>query len=773
MNEPAGGALPSAVAGLAVALTATSLTGVLAGPRWWAFVVVTVAVVVVVGALLRPTGLPGSAVATGQFVALLGLVTAVFTRSGVLVVLPGPGAMRELHLVLGRAAQQVRVGVPPVPESTELLCLVVIAVGLVAVCVDAVAVSAAAPAAAGLVLLCVVTVPASLADQLLPWWSFLLGALGFALLLTMDAQRRHLVWSEPAGPSGNFSAAVVLGAGAAVVALLAGSALTAVGTEGRLARSGTAGGEASTGIGVNPFTSLRGQLDTGEVVELFRVRGLQQRAYLRALTLSRFAEGRGWQQAPLDGAIPAGGGPTTGNRLPLPAGAAHPVPGPQVQVQIEPINYVDHWLPSFGYPLALEGIGAEWRYDPNALTVFSERRQRAEPYTEVGILPQPDPAQLRAAGPAGGTLFTAVDPQYLDTGGVHPRVAALAAKVAARAPTAYDATVAVNQWFIQPDNGFRYDLQTAAGSSGDALLDFLFTGRTGYCEQFASAMAIMLRTLGVPARVAVGFTPGTSDGVQRMITTGDAHAWVEAWFPGSGWLPFDPTPLADGRTVVPSYLTPSASPSSADPPPPAGQQAPAGRSALADPAPDSAPEPAVNDDGAGFDGTAIGLSAAGVLMLAAAAGLTPLAVRGTRRRRRLQLVGAGGPEAVSAAWQEILAESADRGVHPDLGETVRGTARRLAREHRLDEPGRDGLRIVVEAVERSWYSGGDPNAGGDPSTHAAEPALTDALDAVRHSMARCAPPPPRARLLPRSVLSRRNSPGHSRRNSPGHSGRRS
>src|SRR5262249_55396169 len=134
------------------------------------------------------------------------------------------------------------------------------------------------------------------------------------------------------------------------------------------------------------------------------------------------------------------------------------------------------------------------------------------------------------------------------------RVVQLAARLTAGAHTAFDATMVLNRWFTQPTNGFSYDLHTVPGNSGDALVDFLLTGRRGYCEQFASAMAIMLRTLRVPARVAVGFTAGTVTGSSRLITTADAHAWVEAWFPGAGWLPFDPTPLSDGRTVLPTYV---------------------------------------------------------------------------------------------------------------------------------------------------------------------------------------------------------------------------
>lgn len=123
----------------------------------------------------------------------------------------------------------------------------------------------------------------------------------------------------------------------------------------------------------DPFTSLRGQLDRGDPVDLFRVRGLTDRAYLRALTLSTFRDGQGWLRGPLDGAAPVDGA------VPLPPGLTAPLPGPVVEVQIEPIDYVDTWLPAFGVPLGFRGIGAGWRYDPNALTAFSGQRQRAAP----------------------------------------------------------------------------------------------------------------------------------------------------------------------------------------------------------------------------------------------------------------------------------------------------------------------------------------------------------------------------------------------------------
>src|SRR5439155_921893 len=82
--------------------------------------------------------------------------------------------------------------------------------------------------------------------------------------------------------------------------------------------------------------------------------------------------------------------------------------------------------------------------------------------------------------------------------------------------------------------------------SGRPLVSFVTQTRAGYCQHFAGAMALMLRYVGVPARVAVGFSSGTYDARRGVwtVTDHEAHAWVEAWFRGYGWLPFDPTPAA-------------------------------------------------------------------------------------------------------------------------------------------------------------------------------------------------------------------------------------
>jgi transglutaminase-like putative cysteine protease len=134
----------------------------------------------------------------------------------------------------------------------------------------------------------------------------------------------------------------------------------------------------------------------------------------------------------------------------------------------------------------------------------------------------------------------------------HPALAAYAPllhaalTVTAHAHSPYAAVTALVRWF-RVSGGFRYTNRPAE-TSAPPLVGFVAQTRAGYCQQFAGAMALMLRYVGVPARVAVGFSSGRYDTKHHrwVVTDHDAHAWVEAWFRGYGWLPFDPTP-SQGR----------------------------------------------------------------------------------------------------------------------------------------------------------------------------------------------------------------------------------
>jgi transglutaminase-like putative cysteine protease len=116
-----------------------------------------------------------------------------------------------------------------------------------------------------------------------------------------------------------------------------------------------------------------------------------------------------------------------------------------------------------------------------------------------------------------------------------------ARQVAGETRSPYAAAVALEAWF-RATGGFTYSEQPGTTPGLPPLVGFVMDTKTGYCQHFAGAMAVMLRLLGIPARVAAGFLPGSYHGDFWQITDHDAHTWVEVWFRGFGWIPFDPTP---------------------------------------------------------------------------------------------------------------------------------------------------------------------------------------------------------------------------------------
>jgi transglutaminase-like putative cysteine protease len=132
-------------------------------------------------------------------------------------------------------------------------------------------------------------------------------------------------------------------------------------------------------------------------------------------------------------------------------------------------------------------------------------------------------------------------------------------RVAGGAKSPYAAAVALEQWF-RFGGGFVYDQHPPQPPAGfPALEDFVARTKRGYCQHFAGAMTLMLRFLGIPSRVAVGFASGHYDPGRGewIVSDRDAHMWVEVWFRGWGWLPFDPTPGRGGLAGRYSASSPS------------------------------------------------------------------------------------------------------------------------------------------------------------------------------------------------------------------------
>ncbi len=154
------------------------------------------------------------------------------------------------------------------------------------------------------------------------------------------------------------------------------------------------------------------------------------------------------------------------------------------------------------------------------------------------------PAELRAAA---RDYPLPIATQYLRLPTLDPRVPQLAAQITRSARNDFDRAAAIENHLR---TRFGYTLQLPQSRVKDPIANFLFERKQGHCEYFASAMAVMLRTLGIPSRVVTGFRSDEFNDLtgNYVVRAKDAHAWVEAYFPGYGWQTFDPTPAGNGGT---------------------------------------------------------------------------------------------------------------------------------------------------------------------------------------------------------------------------------
>jgi transglutaminase-like putative cysteine protease len=164
-------------------------------------------------------------------------------------------------------------------------------------------------------------------------------------------------------------------------------------------------------------------------------------------------------------------------------------------------------------------------------------------YEGLSLLPVARPPNARFAGtdyPNDIRNTYLQLPQDMD-----PRIPELARKITVSAGNPFDKSIILENYLRR---NYGYTLNLAGKPGADPLAQFLFVTKAGHCEYFASAMAVMLRTLGIPSREVNGFLPGEFNDVagDYIVRASDAHSWVEAYFPGSGWVTFDPTPAAAG-----------------------------------------------------------------------------------------------------------------------------------------------------------------------------------------------------------------------------------
>ena len=558
-------------AALATLLGAFALVPVYSSLAWLLPVVAVVLVVLAGGLLLRvggpalwsrvrrgrPVPVPLAAVGIavvpiGQLFLVLALLTARYAPDKAFFgVLPTRTSLGHLADVLTLGGAELREQATPALPLTGLLAMTTVFVGLIAVLVDLVAVAGRQAALAGLGLLVLFCVPVATITGGIGLIALAAPAAGLALLLWTDQRRRV----GPANRTPEPGFAAMLGTGTVAALRIGGAALLAgliVGAvvprfaEGSLATGfGHGGNRGSTGTALDPVAEMTGQLTLPRPIDLLRLdSSVDNPGYLRAFTLDQYNTTTGWTMSNL-----AGEESIVGNdRLaPLPPRQQHRT----VTDRIQAIRHDDRFLPVPISPVSVRMDNApadDWRYDPATGTVFGRNTRTAgRSYTVVASEPRPAIGLLAASTQLPPD--NRVQQRYTALPELDPRITAILADVLGDASTPYDKVHKIHAFLTDQGNGFRYSLSTAPGTSGDDLVDFL-TLRRGYCEQYAGTMAVLVRAAGVPARVAFGYTPGSlqPDG-SRVITSDDAHAWVEVYFQSLGWVPFDPTPIAAARAV--------------------------------------------------------------------------------------------------------------------------------------------------------------------------------------------------------------------------------
>jgi transglutaminase-like putative cysteine protease len=292
-------------------------------------------------------------------------------------------------------------------------------------------------------------------------------------------------------------------------------------------------------VAIDPVVEIKPALLNNKPVQLFTVRSARP-SYWRFLSLDRF-DGNRWTSSNLEakGGSVVGSGPlvSTGHIF-IDVDASGP--GVDYLEQDFTLNKLSQpWLPAAYHPVGISVPGSVVRYDSTGDVIFAPNgTYPGFSYSIVSSLRVPTPAELSIVD-----VPPAPDIQpYIQLPDRTPRaILRIARQITEGESTVYGKVLAIQDYLR--DN-FRYDLRVPAGHDNNHILTFLTKTKAGYCEQFAGSMAVLLRALGIPARVAVGFTPGRLDERNGLwsVTLQNAHAWVEVLFPGFGWLAFEPTP---------------------------------------------------------------------------------------------------------------------------------------------------------------------------------------------------------------------------------------
>lgn len=464
--------------------------------------------------------------------------------------LPSVRTLRAVGRSLDFVGQQARVQIAPTPPFPPLLLAALSAIWTAAFSTHALAIRAGSPLLATLPSVALV----GFADTVLEDGTRPLYAIAFLLavlaVIFADGLRRVREWGPVWSPGQSRRRPSVTSRAARRVAFVAVlAAVLAPGLlpgfhSGALVDFSTTGDD---GIELDPFVSIQNRLGEREPVDLFEVRSEEGAAYWRLYALDSF-DGVAWTSSDPRAAqgqvidSPA----QLPTRVPPTSGALH-----QQYTVLRDLN--DPWLP-MAYPAEAVTVPFDSiRYDADLATAVADGGLGAGlEYSVTSRVIAPTARELRLVRfgpPADYGRYTSLP------GAMDPRIRQIAQQWTRGAGTPFEQIKAIQDRFRGGTFLYTVDVEPVADS--DALANFLVNTHRGFCQQFATAMAVLVRELGYPARVAVGFQPGEQRGVTYTVRSKDAHAWVEVFFPGYGWLPFEPTPTRSNPLGRPgTYLNP-------------------------------------------------------------------------------------------------------------------------------------------------------------------------------------------------------------------------
>lgn len=717
------------LAGFATLAVSWPLTGLLREGTWIGPAIMMVLLVGVVGSMLRSLDLDPTLVVLSQaFVAAVVILQFYLRGTLVLGLFPWSDTFDATTALLREAGTTLRTFAAPAPTNDGVEFLIVVVLTLTAISVDSIGVTGRAPATAGIPLAAAFLVSVSNSGRAMEPWFFAAAALGWLLMVAQQGSRLVTGWSSADrresvgshdvsfGPTGHQRLARILAVGTVLIALVAASALPHLPptffTEG-LARNadgrsvGDSGGSVSFTETMDVTADLHNQSD--EPVLTYRTPQILNEP-LRVTAVTEF-DGRNWVEpdydltAPVDGVLT----PHPGNALP---GVDE-----SVRREFSELSVVSNGVnpPSLAAPGPVAEITADasMRWDPETSAIRLEEPVDSYDVTYMELAPrgatdlpgnvgeaEADPAQFGPylePSPNGGESYGALSDEIVG-----------------------DETndLVIGQLLQQHFRSgiYTYDLNLLPGAQDSPPIRHFLETQQGYCVQFATAMVMMARHQGVPARMALGFLPGEREpnGTWTVVAS-RAHTWPELWIDGMGWVRFEPTPgVRSGQP--PAYTQLNQGTAEADPTL-GSNETPTGEP--------TQPPSSASDEDSWWDTTVDALrSAAPILVRALAVVLVIglimaiVAIAG-RRHREAVLRNADTPqERIEGQWELLKRSLEDYGIDPPPDRSPREMGNHYQDKTHLDRRADESLGRATATLERARYAPTDQTqASDDASMH--------------------------------------------------------